>query len=108
MRPGVSRSGPPVVGFGKWAAGPPPGFGRRGVPRHPCRLINGSTLIGGGSPGSAASDWAVAQTGDYNNDGKSDILWRNTTTGQVLIWFINGTTTSGGRSAPSFGADRVS
>jgi hypothetical protein len=40
-------------------------------------------------------------TGDYNADGKSDILWRNTTTGQVVVWFINGTATSGGGSPGS-------
>ena len=29
---------------------------------------------------------------DFNGDGKADILWRNTTTGETAIWFINGTT----------------
>jgi sRNA-binding regulator protein Hfq len=35
--------------------------------------------------------------GDFNGDGKSDILWRNTS-GQVYVWFINGTTMTGGGS----------
>ena len=34
--------------------------------------------------------WTIAQTGDFNGDGKSDILWRNTTTGETAIWFMNG------------------
>ena len=27
---------------------------------------------------------------DFNGDGKTDILWRNTTTGQNVVWFMNG------------------
>jgi hypothetical protein len=29
---------------------------------------------------------------DFNNDGKTDILWRHKTTGQNAVWFMNGTT----------------
>ena len=31
---------------------------------------------------------------DFNNDGKTDILWRNKSTGQNVVWFMNGTTYS--------------
>jgi hypothetical protein len=31
----------------------------------------------------------VAETGDYNGDGRSDILWRDTS-GNTAIWFMNG------------------
>jgi hypothetical protein len=48
-----------------------------------------------------ATDWAVAQTGDYNGDGRSDIVWRNNTSGQVVIWLMNGTSVSSGGSAGS-------
>ena len=27
---------------------------------------------------------------DFNSDGKTDILWRNKTTGQNVVWFMNG------------------
>ena len=30
--------------------------------------------------------WQVAGIGDFLGDGKSDILWRNSSTGQVVIW----------------------
>jgi hypothetical protein len=30
--------------------------------------------------------------GDFNGDGKADILWRNGSAGQVEIWLMNGTT----------------
>jgi len=28
---------------------------------------------------------------DFNGDGLGDILWRNTTTGDVSMWFLDGT-----------------
>jgi hypothetical protein len=31
-------------------------------------------------------------SGDFNRDGKQDILWRNTLTGEVRIWYMNGST----------------
>ncbi len=34
---------------------------------------------------------AFAATGDFNGDCKSDILWRNGSTGQVYEWLMNGT-----------------
>jgi subtilisin family serine protease len=36
----------------------------------------------------------IAGVGDFNGDGKSDILWRNTSTGQVTMWLMNGTSMS--------------
>ena len=30
--------------------------------------------------------------GDFNSDGKSDLVWRNQATGQNTIWLMNGTT----------------
>jgi hypothetical protein len=32
----------------------------------------------------------VAGVGDFNGDGKSDILWRNASTGEVDMWLMNG------------------
>ena len=34
----------------------------------------------------ADQNWKVVGTGDFNGDGKSDILWRNTSTGENAIW----------------------
>jgi hypothetical protein len=33
--------------------------------------------------------------GDFNADGRADILWRNQTTGDNAVWFMNGTTFTG-------------
>ncbi len=32
----------------------------------------------------------ISYSGDFNADGKQDILWRNTQTGEVRIWYMNG------------------
>jgi hypothetical protein len=54
------------------------------------------TVSGVGSPGFVTSDWTVAETGDFNGDGKSDILWRNTSSGEIVIWLMDGMNVSGG------------
>ena len=36
--------------------------------------------------------WQVAQIGDFNGDGKADILWRNTVSGAMQDWTMNGST----------------
>jgi hypothetical protein len=58
--------------------------------------VNGSTLIGGGpvSP-NAGPAWKAIGTGDFNDDGQSDILWQNAS-GQASIWEMNGNTLIGG------------
>jgi hypothetical protein len=35
------------------------------------------------------TSWNIAVTGDFNGDGKSDILWSNTN-GDTSIWFMTG------------------
>jgi glucose/arabinose dehydrogenase len=37
-------------------------------------------------------NWKVAGVGDFDGDGKADILWRNTSTGQNYLYFMDGTT----------------
>jgi hypothetical protein len=37
-----------------------------------------------------ATSWSMVQTGDYNGDGMSDLLWRDTS-GNIAMWFMNGT-----------------
>jgi serralysin len=34
------------------------------------------------------ANWQIAATGDYNGDGKSDILWRSDS-GTVVSWDMN-------------------
>ena len=47
-----------------------------------------STGAVGGNPGTA---WHVIDSGDFNGDGKSDILWQNNN-GQAGVWLMDGLT----------------
>ena len=57
-------------------------------------LMNGTTVQAGSGYTNAVPDqkWQVVGTGDFDGDGKADILWRNSTTGQDYIFLMNGTT----------------
>jgi hypothetical protein len=50
-------------------------------------ILNASTSFVANVPGT----WTIVGTGDFNGDGRSDILWRDTS-GNVAIWEMNGTT----------------
>jgi hypothetical protein len=66
---------------------------------------NSATTIGGGTLGYVASPWAIVGQRDFNGDGFSDILWRNGSTGQAVIWLLNGTSVIGGGSPGTVTAD---
>ena len=51
--------------------------------------INKGSFVGGeGGPG---AKWQVKATGDFDGDGKSDILLQYADTGAVYVWQMNGT-----------------
>ena len=54
--------------------------------------MNGTNVIGGGLVGyNPGPSWQAIGTGDFNDDGQSDILWQNVNTGQASVWELNGT-----------------
>ncbi len=59
--------------------------------------MNGTTILGTEGYIRTVADltWRVAAVGDYNGDGKADILWRNAWTGQNYLYPMNGTTILG-------------
>ena len=52
--------------------------------------MNGAALSQSAGLGSAPTTWTIVGTGDFDGDGKSDMLWRDGS-GNVAIWFMNGT-----------------
>jgi hypothetical protein len=61
--------------------------------------MNGITRVNGGftTPNSPNDDplWRVMGTADFNGDGKTDLLMHRAQTGEVYLWYMNGTTVSG-------------
>ena len=43
----------------------------------------------GGAAARPDASWSVAGIGDFNGDGKADVLWRNAS-GEVAAWLMNG------------------
>ncbi|MEE9233785.1 MAG: hypothetical protein V3U07_10015, partial [Nitrospirales bacterium] len=52
----------------------------------------GLTIRQVGIPGGAATSWTLEVVGDTNGDGNADLNWRNTPSGTVAIWLMNGLT----------------
>jgi hypothetical protein len=55
--------------------------------------MDGTTILNPSTAGlgTVPMAWSIVGTGDFNGDGYSDILWRNTSTGNVAIWEMDGT-----------------
>jgi hypothetical protein len=55
-------------------------------------LVNGGSVIKTGTlPKLSPSDgWGPVAIGDFNGDGKADVLWRNAYTAELVVYLING------------------
>lgn len=41
--------------------------------------------------GVVSPEWQLCGNGDFNHDGKTDLIWRNTRNGVISLWLMNGT-----------------
>ena len=59
-------------------------------------LMNSRTTVAAFQTGLTAADqaWTPVTAGDFNADGKTDLIWRNSATGKVIAWLMNGSTTT--------------
>ena len=46
--------------------------------------MDGTTVTAKGTPPNLGPSWDVEKTGDFNADGKDDILWRHHDDGRVM------------------------
>jgi len=54
---------------------------------------SGASVFINAAPDSSA--WHIGGVGDFDNDGNPDVLWYNTATLDVCIWFLDGATLKG-------------
>ncbi len=61
-------------------------------------LMNGTTELSGSGnvSGNLGTGWKAVVAADYNGDGKSDILFRNPSSGAYTAWMMSGTTVLSG------------
>jgi hypothetical protein len=64
----------------------------------------GTSLMTSGALGSAPLDWTIAGVRDFNGDGRTDILWRQTS-GVVAMWLMDGLSLIGSGVVGSAGSD---
>lgn len=67
-------------------------------------LMNGFTTTASGpmSPGATDPVWVLRAVADFDADGGPDLLWQHAATGDLYVWYLNGTSLAeGGYLAPS-------
>jgi hypothetical protein len=53
--------------------------------------MDGLNVTAGADIGSVSDlDWQIVGTGDFNRDGKVDLLWHHATSGRVRVWYLDG------------------
>lgn len=57
-------------------------------------VVSASQLQSGGSNLSMGSAWRMEGAGDFGGDGVADLFWRNTSSGALRLWNMNGSTVS--------------
>jgi hypothetical protein len=53
-------------------------------------IYSGNTVTKAAIPNDIGLEWQMVGAGDFNRDGRQDILWRHSGTGVAAIWYMNG------------------
>ena len=53
-------------------------------------LLNGLNIAAARVLAMVPLEWQLIGVSDINGDGQADLVWRNTTTGDVALWLLNG------------------
>ncbi len=65
-------------------------------------LMNGSNISNGSGAGEhvafTSDSWDIEGVGDFDNNGRGDILWRHNTNGRVWMYLMNGPAVSNGNT----------
>jgi hypothetical protein len=64
-------------------------------------VMNGTVHNGTVGLGTVSLGWNLATSGDFNGDGKRDILWQYAPTGQCSLWLMSSTTVIGKAAFPT-------
>ncbi len=75
--------------------------------------VNAIWMMNGGQISRASSlpnvseelGWRDTSFGDFDGNGKTDFLWRNTATGQNVLWLMDGGTIASGFALPTVAPD---
>jgi ELWxxDGT repeat protein len=68
-------------------------------------LMDGTGIKGATYLDPISTAWQVQRLGDFNGDGKADILWRHTGNGETYIWMMDGPRVSAGTGYTNHAAD---
>jgi len=65
-------------------------------------LVDGSRVLQRASYETVApsTGWLPVAPGDFNGDGRTDLLWYHVNTGELVVWLLDGTRIS---QTPSYG-----
>jgi outer membrane protein assembly factor BamB len=61
--------------------------------------MDGLTLASGtftSPPGLSDLGWRIEATGDFNQDARTDLVWRHQASGETVLWYMNGATLASG------------
>ena len=62
-------------------------------------LLSGTVTSSGAyldPPRFADTRWQIRGLADFNADGKVDVLWHHQATGELYVWYLNGTAVTSG------------